>query len=29
VMEDGHMVTMIQNAELDQRMDELHEYLGV
>ncbi len=29
VMEDGHVVTMVQNAELDQRMDELHEYLGV
>lgn len=29
VMEDGHVVTMVQNAELDQRMDEIHEYLGV
>jgi len=29
VMEDGHVVAMVQNAELDQRMDELHEYLGV
>jgi branched-chain amino acid transport system ATP-binding protein len=29
VMEDGHVVAMVRNAELDQRMDEIHEYLGV
>jgi branched-chain amino acid transport system ATP-binding protein len=29
VMEDGHVVAMVRNAELNQRMDELHEYLGV